>query len=162
MHSPFPAAPAATMSGRLGGILSWPARAEAFLDARGRGAWIAAMVLGFIVFWPVGLFLVIYMTATKRWSKHMFGRSCQNRNWGQNAGQWGAARWDGRAFQKTGNSAFDAYRAETLRRLEEEQAAFESFLSRLREAKDKQEFDAFMEERARAAKVDPQPLPDQA
>lgn len=158
MTTPYPAAPAATMSGRLGGILSWPGRAEAFLDARGRGAWIAAMVLGFIVFWPIGLFLVVYITATKRWSKHMFGRTCQNRR----HDSWGAARWDGRAFQKTGNTAFDAYRAETLRRLEEEQAAFESFLARLREAKDKQEFDAFMEERARAAKVDPQALPDQA
>ena len=38
-----------------------------------------------------------------------------------------------------------------LRRLEEEQDAFEAFLQRLREAKDKAEFDQFMDERARAA-----------
>lgn len=50
----------------------------------------------------------------------------------------------------TGNSAFDAYKTETLRRLEEEQEAFESFLQRLREAKDKSEFDAFMDDRAKA------------
>lgn len=49
--------------------------------------------------------------------------------------------------QTTGNSAFDAYKADTLRRLEDEQRAFETFLQRLREAKDKSEFDAFMEDR---------------
>lgn len=55
-------------------------------------------------------------------------------------------------FKTSGNSAFDSYKAETLRRLEEEQEAFESFLQRLREAKDKQEFDAFMEDRAKSAR----------
>jgi hypothetical protein len=48
-----------------------------------------------------------------------------------------------------------------LRRLEDEQAAFEGFLSRLREAKDAREFDRFMEDRARSARevpmVDDQP-----
>jgi len=48
----------------------------------------------------------------------------------------------------TGNAAFDAYKADTLRRLQEEQDSFESFLERLRAAKDKSEFDAFMDERA--------------
>ena len=44
-----------------------------------------------------------------------------------------------------------------LRRLEDEQTAFESFLQRLREAKDKSEFDSFMEDRARAASAAPAP-----
>jgi hypothetical protein len=48
----------------------------------------------------------------------------------------------------TGNQAFDAYKADTLRRLEEEQDQFETFLTRLRQAKDKAEFDAFMNEQA--------------
>lgn len=52
----------------------------------------------------------------------------------------------------TGNRAFDAYRADTLNRLEEERAAFEAFLERLRAAKDMTEFDAFMDGRARAAR----------
>lgn len=159
MQTPYPAAYPATSAGRFGSILALPRRIEGWLDARGRGAWIAAMVLGFVFVWPVGLFLVLYMTATNRWSKSMFGQSCKSR---RHDGSWGASRWDGRGFAATGNSAFDAYRAETLRRLEEEQAAFESFLSRLREAKDKQEFDTFMEERARAAKGDTRDLPDQA
>jgi hypothetical protein len=156
MQTPYPASSAATVTGRLGGLLALPRRIEGWLDDRGRGAWIAAMVLGFIVFWPVGLFLVLYMTATNRWSKTMFGQSCKSRRHEGPSG-WGARRWDGRAYAPTGNSAFDAYRAETLRRLEEEQAAFEAFLARLREAKDKQEFDAFMEDRARIAKADPRP-----
>lgn len=49
------------------------------------------------------------------------------------------------------STAFDAYRAETLRRLEEEQGRFDDFLGRLRAAKDKSEFDAFMDDRARRA-----------
>ncbi|MDQ2067984.1 DUF2852 domain-containing protein, partial [Xinfangfangia sp. CPCC 101601] len=54
-----------------------------------------------------------------------------------------------RAGRSSGNAAFDAYKADTLRRLEEEQDAFEAFLQRLREAKDKTEFDSFMQDRAR-------------
>lgn len=44
----------------------------------------------------------------------------------------------------SGNRAFDEYRVETLRRLEEEQVEFKNFLERLRHAKDKAEFDQFM------------------
>ena len=53
------------------------------------------------------------------------------------------------ASESTGNSAFDEYREETLRRLQEEQADFEGFMERLRKAKDKSEFDQFMNERRR-------------
>ena len=45
-------------------------RAEAWLDDKGKGAWIAAMILGFVFFWPVGLALLAYMI----WSKRMFSR----------------------------------------------------------------------------------------
>lgn len=51
--------------------------------------------------------------------------------------------------QSSGNLAFDAYRDDTLKRLEDEQTAFQAFLQRLRDAKDKTEFDQFMNERAR-------------
>ena len=44
----------------------------------------------------------------------------------------------------SGNRAFDEYRSDTLRRLEDEQKEFREFLDRLRHAKDKEEFDAFM------------------
>ena len=112
---------------------NWLGRAESWLDERGKGAWIAAMVLGFILFWPVGLALLAYMI----WSKRMFNGRCAHR-----------ARHAHSAFRTSGNTAFDSYKAETLRRLEEEQDAFEAFLNRLREAKDKAEFDQFMEDRA--------------
>jgi hypothetical protein len=46
----------------------------------------------------------------------------------------------------SGNRAFDEYRVATLRRLEDEQREFREFLSRLRMAKDKAEFDQFMAE----------------
>ena len=49
----------------------------------------------------------------------------------------------------SGNHAFDEYRSETLRRLEEEQREFREFLDRLRQAKDKAEFDEFMAQRGR-------------
>ena len=113
---------------------SWFGRTEHWLDERGKGAWIAAMVLGFIFFWPVGLALLVYMI----WSKRMFSKShtCGNR------------RHRNVARTSSGNTAFDAYKADTLRRLEEEQQNFEAFLERLREAKDKSEFDQFMEDRA--------------
>lgn len=48
---------------------------------------------------------------------------------------------------QTGNSAFDAYREETLKRLEDEHSEFLDFLKKLREAKDKAEFDQFMKGR---------------
>ena len=47
----------------------------------------------------------------------------------------------------SGNAAFDAYREETLRRLEEEQAEFNGFMSKLREARDREEFERFMADR---------------
>ncbi len=46
-----------------------------------------------------------------------------------------------------GQSAFEEYRAETLRRLDREQDQFHDFLGRLRTAKDKTELDQFMAER---------------
>ena len=58
----------------------------------------------------------------------------------------------------SGNHAFDEYRTETLRRLEEEQREFRDFLDRLRFAKDKAEFDQFMADRRnRPAAEAPQP-----
>ena len=58
---------------------------------------------------------------------------------------WGGGMWGG--APTSGNRAFDEYRTETLRRLEDEQREFKDFLERLRMAKDKSEFDQFMAER---------------
>ena len=112
-------------------IKRWLRQVEARLDEWGRPGWIGAMVLGFILFWPVGLFILGYMI----WSNRM---SCRTRN--------RRRRFIG---GETGNTAFDEYRRETLRRLEEEREAFGAFLDRLREAKDRAEFEQFRAERER-------------
>lgn len=66
-----------------------------------------------------------------------------------------------RAAASSGNAAFDEYREETLRRLEDEQNQFEDYLDRLRQAKDKAEFDQFMEDRrSRPESPDPPGAPD--
>jgi hypothetical protein len=119
---------------RVSTLTDWLGRAERTLDGWGRPAWIAAMVAGFVIFWPVGLALLGYMI----WSGRM---GC---GWRRNGRAWSADRGGA-----TGNSAFDAYREATLRRLEEEREAFAAFLDRLRKAKDQAEFDRFMDDRQR-------------
>ncbi|NOT72858.1 MAG: DUF2852 domain-containing protein [Hyphomicrobium sp.] len=135
------------------------------LDDYGRPAWIAVMVLGFVLFWPVGLAILAYML----WSGRM-SWGCSGRNRSQNRSEWQNRFADkfGDKFDKarsrvedevrnfsggfgpaysSGNAAFDDYRQATLKRLEEEEREFRTFLDRLRKAKDKSEFDAFMSER---------------
>ena len=106
-----------------------------WIDAKGKVAWLVAMILGFVLAWPVGLALLGYMI----WSKRMFG-TCTSRR--RSAPAYRA--------ESTGNAAFDAYRDETLKRLEDEHRAFLDFLQRLRDARDKAEFDQFMDERRQA------------
>jgi len=120
------------------GFTRWLSRTEAWLDDKGKGAWIAAMVVAFIIFWPLGLALLAYMI----WSKKMICSSSHHHRRGRGRMHMNRA---------TGNSAFDAYKAETLERLEREQENFEAFLKRLRDARDRAEFDQFMEDRSRAA-----------
>ncbi|MFT4013142.1 MAG: DUF2852 domain-containing protein [Paracoccus sp. (in: a-proteobacteria)] len=107
-----------------------------WLDERGKAAWIIAMILGFVAAWPLGLAILGYMI----WSKRMF--SCRHRHHSH------SRRFGGPVYsQPSGNAAFDAYREETLKRLEDEQREFVDFLQKLREAKDKAEFDQFMQNR---------------
>ena len=112
------------------------------LDEHGKGAWIGVMILSFILFWPAGLAILAYLA----WSGRMRCWKMNKRYW-KNHGSHHGSRYHG---SSSGNSAFDDYREETLKRLEDEQIEFESFLERLRQAKDKSEFDQFMEERRNA------------
>ena len=120
-----------------------------------RPALILLTIAGFIVWWPLGLAALAYSI----WSRKM---GCWNND--DRHGRWAnkmermqykmdrmrgfmdARGFDRRGFSapSSGNRAFDEYRMETLRRLEEEQSEFHNFLDRLRHAKDKQEFDEFM------------------
>ena len=122
----------------------------ATLDDWGKPAWIAVMVLSFVLFWPLGLAVLAYMIWSgrmgcrhngdvSRWQQRMTER------WDRGMERWGREMRS--SFHSTGNRAFDDYRDETLRRLEEESREFRAFLDRLRKAKDKQEFDEFMAER---------------
>jgi len=127
------------------------------LDEFGKPAWIALTVLGFFVWWPLGLAILAFVIGSKR-------MTCGHRNWQHKMDRMQERmdrvreRMSGTSWGmgSSGNRAFDDYRAETLRRLEQEQREFHDFLGRLRMAKDKVEFDQFMAERSRRPTHDPQ------
>ena len=116
------------------------------LDEIGRPAWIAVTIVAFWFWWPVGLALLAYLAFNRRRHRRLDGA-------GRGRGQWQFPDMMGRATRgfsyapPSGNRAFDDYRAETLRRLEDEQKEFVDYLDRLRQARDKQEFDQFMADR---------------
>jgi hypothetical protein len=120
------------------------------LDDLGKPFWIGSMVLAFIFFWPLGLAILGYLIWSGRMGCWSYGRSGHWQEHGMKHFRERAERWCGGRHDRTsGNRAFDEYRAETLRRLEEEQREFIEFLQRLRFAKDKAEFDEFLAERRR-------------
>lgn len=140
------------------------------LDEGGRAAWIATTIIGFIIFWPIGLAILAYTIWSGRMScSNGYGREMKN-EWRAYKEEWRARKQEMRrmwrdernryrtATSPSGNSAFDDYKAETLRRLEEEQEEFNEFLDNLRKARDKAEFDQFMASRRNV--VDPAPAPE--
>lgn len=134
------------------------------LDEFGRPAWIALMILGFIVWWPLGLATLAFLIGSGRMGcgyRGGYGRWQHKMERMQDGMDHLRAKMGGSAWgapPSSGNRAFDEYRVETLRRLEDEQREFREFLDRLRFAKDKTEFDQFMaERRPRPAPGTPQP-----
>lgn len=75
--------------------------------------------------------------------------------WRAQARRWRGLSADGQQrpapFAKSGNTAFEGYKSETLRRLDEEREKFRDFLERRRQSQDKQAFDRFVDERRRPA-----------
>ena len=137
----------------------------AHLDDIGKPAWIGLMIVSFLLWWPLGLVVLGYLVGSgrmacwahggERWQRRMERMQERMERMQSAAERWGGAR---RYRGTSGNRAFDEYRAETLRRLEEEQREFMEFLDRLRHAKDKVEFDQFMAERGRRPQGEtPQP-----
>jgi hypothetical protein len=135
------------------------------------------MILGFVWWWPVGLIILAFLIARGRfghWHRpSLVGSGPMMCDWDQNVNRW-EHRWDRKMARmqekmdrvrgkmerfrnsgdwwrpssaSSGNRAFDEYRSETLKRLEEEQREFKEFLERLRFAKDRSEFDQFVNER---------------
>jgi predicted negative regulator of RcsB-dependent stress response len=122
---------------------------------------IVAMVLGFIVFWPIGLAILGYKfwqsrnggpdlqtLAANKWqdARAMMG---SNSSWG-----CGAMKRASRFYSASGNAAFDEWRTAELARLDEErrkldeaQREFAEYVDAIRRAKDREEFERFMAER---------------
>jgi hypothetical protein len=122
------------------------------IDEFGKAGWVAIVVLGFWLAWPIGLMTLAFLAGSGRLRMCGGGRSrgkwFNMDNSGTSAGgmPFGGV-WGRKQPQSSGNKAFDDYREETLRRLEEEEREFQSFLERLRRARDKSEFDSFIAER---------------
>lgn len=114
-------------------------------------ATVALMVLGFVVFWPLGLAMLAYILFGDRFRE--FKRDANTMADGmfskcRSAGRRGYSR------HFTGNVAFDDWRKKELDRLEEERrkldemrAEFDEYMRELRRAKDQEEFDRFMRDR---------------
>jgi hypothetical protein len=122
---------------------------------------VFGMVLGFIVFWPVGLAILGWKIWQKRSGYQGDIVSFVREKWASR-GQWRQAGFDahlygfGAGAASSGNFAFDEWRAGELARLEEEyqrlaaaEREFAEYLDNLRRARDREEFDRFMTERRR-------------
>jgi hypothetical protein len=147
-------------------------RPDAQRPARWRAIEIVAMVVGFIVFWPVGL-TILGLKIWQRRSGHQgalldFAQEQARTKWDQLKSEgkmWNcrnhradrAERAAGFGFggmKSTGNTAFDDWRSAELARLEEErrkleaaEREFSDYIESLRRAKDREEFDRFMGQR---------------
>ncbi|MBP0437478.1 DUF2852 domain-containing protein [Tianweitania sediminis] len=119
-----------------------------------RPAWtpatIALMVVGFMVFWPLGLAMLAYIL----WGDRLdgFKRSVNTEGFFRNCGKNSRSKHYG--FNRTGNVAFDDWRSAELERIEEERRKldeardeFDAYVRELRRAKDQEEFDRFMNNR---------------
>lgn len=115
-------------------------------------ATIALMVLGFVVFWPLGLAMLAYILFGDRLKS--FKRDANETVDGAFSSFKRGRRGYCRPQFRTGNVAFDDWRDAELARLDEERRKldemreqFDEYVRELRRAKDQEEFDRFMRER---------------
>jgi hypothetical protein len=116
---------------------------------------IALMVLGFVLWWPLGLAMLAYIL----WGEKFGGSAEKAEAWMNRSRAWcneQGARHQGHGGwgRSSGNAAFDDYRAEQLKRLDEERKRlddeireFHDYMRNLHKARDREEFDRFMRER---------------
>ncbi len=120
---------------------------------------IALMVLGFIVFWPLGLAMLAYIL----WGEYFGGSSEKAEHWVRKQKDWAREHRNrysgGGEWNTSGNAAFDDYRSEQLKRLDEERRRldeevheFHDYMRNLRKARDREEFDRFMRDRRSSAR----------
>ena len=115
-------------------------------------ATIALMVLGFVVFWPLGLAMLAYILFGDRLKS--FRKDANDTVDGVFSSFKRGRRGYCRPQFRTGNVAFDDWRDAELTRLDEERRKldemreqFDEYVRELRRAKDQEEFDRFMRER---------------
>src|SRR4030081_3099374 len=120
------------------------------LDSPWHPGWLGVAIVGFLIWWPIGLALLFFTLGSRkmgcwnhqdRWSNKMERMQYKMERMRNHMERRGFGFG---GPPPSGNRAFDEYRVETLKRLEEEQTEFRDFLDRLRHAKDKEEFDQFM------------------
>jgi hypothetical protein len=131
-----------------------------------RPAWtpltIVLMVIGFMIFWPLGLIMLGYIIWGERVPEIRRHFDGMRRGWSHEFRGWGCGsskRSSHGGYARSGNSAFDDYRERELKRLdeerrklEEERAEFEAYVHNLRRARDQDEFDRFRSQRANSRK----------
>ena len=124
--------------------------ASRFCSSRGRWSAlnIVLMIIGFAVFWPLGLAMLAWIIWGDEIGRKTEELKSQFRSFSDRAPTFRTG-----AFRDTGNVAFDEYRAREMKRLDEERrkidamrAEFEVFLKELRRVKDQEEFDRFMQD----------------
>ncbi len=105
---------------------------------------ILLMVIGFVLFWPLGLGMLAWILWGDEISR--MADECKSR-----FGSMSQSMPRPSYTSATGNMAFDEYRARELERIEEERrkveamrTEFEDFLRDVRRAKDQEEFEKFM------------------
>jgi Sec-independent protein translocase protein TatA len=122
---------------------------------------IALMVLGFIMFWPLGLAVLAYII----WGEKFGGSADKAGDWiNKNKSRMSSCKsHKGKGYKSshhsTGNAAFDEYRQEQMKRLNEERQRldeeineFHDYMRHLHMARDREEFDRFINERKRSSK----------
>ena len=132
---------------------------------------IAAVVVGFMLYWPIGLALLFWKlwrnkqgatqdivsaargafeeNVMSRWPDMTRGWNCGSRAARRATQDWAPTGW-----RSTGNTAFDDWRSAELARLEDERRKLEAaerefadYIESLRRAKDREEFERFMRDR---------------
>lgn len=114
---------------------------------------IALMVLGFIIFWPLGLAMLAYIL----WGENFGGSSEKAERFVNKQKDWANNfRHKSHRYSRhsSGNAAFDDYRNEQMKRLDEERRRlddevheFDEYMHNLHKARDREEFDRFMRNR---------------
>jgi Protein of unknown function (DUF2852) len=124
---------------------------------------IVSTALAFNWFWPAGFALAVLFGV--RGFGPFQGDTWSLRGRGRDTANVPVKSDPAPVMPPSGNASFDAYRSDMLTRLETEHQSFQDFLGRLRDARDKTEFDRFMDDRARKAITrtsDPFDAPDQS